>query len=208
MTQIIIIHFQSVEHCDWYSQCPKQHLYISLYWGSIFPFGDFRLVWRCSMCRKQDKESITVGTGEKEGCVCVPRKGVYTVSNTFPTGVTLLRSHSAPLDLGGHFAHCKIVYGINLNKNWILGSIPGNSPALDFPHGQSWALAPAARWRQSWRRWGWWGWEVWESPQSPLQQAGWPSTLLSVQKLGRNQQNLPQPGYKIVFTLSNLYNGD
>ena len=69
------------------------------------------------MCRQQDKESITVSTGEKEECVCVPRKGVYTASNTFPTGVTLLRSHSAPLDLGGHFAHCKIVNGINRKKN-------------------------------------------------------------------------------------------
>ena len=31
------------------------------------------------MCRKQDKESITVGTGEKEECVCVSRIGVYSL---------------------------------------------------------------------------------------------------------------------------------
>ena len=58
-------------------------------------------------------------------CVCVPRnKVVYIIithiQNTFPTGMIFLRSQSAPLDLGGHFAHCKLRRGMIHKRKEVL----------------------------------------------------------------------------------------
>ena len=82
-------------------------LYIFLYWGSISPLV-FLSICEFPVCAgdrtKRVQQSVLVK--RKSACVCPEKE--YTASNTFPTGVTLLRSHSAPLDLGGHLAHCKI----------------------------------------------------------------------------------------------------